>query len=297
MNPAYEAEVLRHLAAFFASGNVYKGKRPVHWCPACKTALAEAEIDYKDKTSPSIYVKFPVVSDLSRHFAGPGRARRSRHHLDDDPLDPAGQPGHRLPSRARLRRAGSRAARSTSSAQRLMPVVAEICGLEDPKVLAVFPGRALEGLKARHPFIDRDSLFVLAEYVTPRGRDGRRPHRPGPRPRRLPDRRRPTASTSTPRRRRGPLHCPRSPSYAGLNVFKANRIINDDMKKDGSLLHEKRDHPFLSALLALQEPGHLPGHRPVVHLHGHERPAGARPSRRSSASAGSPPGARSASPA
>ncbi|MGD0784018.1 MAG: class I tRNA ligase family protein, partial [Candidatus Aminicenantales bacterium] len=65
MNPSYEAEVLRQLAAFFAAGNVVKGKRAVHWCPVCKTALAEAEIIYKDKISPSIYVKFPVASDLS----------------------------------------------------------------------------------------------------------------------------------------------------------------------------------------------------------------------------------------
>jgi isoleucyl-tRNA synthetase len=68
MNPEYEADVLRYLASFFASGNVYKGLRPVHWCPHCQTALAEAEIEYKDRTSPSIYVKFPLVSDLSAKF-------------------------------------------------------------------------------------------------------------------------------------------------------------------------------------------------------------------------------------
>ena len=68
MNPEYEGEVLRFLAAFFASGNVYKGKRPVHWCLHCKTALAEAEIEYKDRKSPSVYVRFPMVSDLSKKY-------------------------------------------------------------------------------------------------------------------------------------------------------------------------------------------------------------------------------------
>ena len=68
MNPEYEADVLKHLAAFSRSGSVYKGLRPVHWCPHCQTALAEAEIEYKDQTPPSIYVKFPLLSDLSAKF-------------------------------------------------------------------------------------------------------------------------------------------------------------------------------------------------------------------------------------
>jgi len=68
MNPEYEADILRLLSAFFAAGNVYKGKRPVHWCLHCQTALAEAEIEYKEKKSPSIYVKFPLISDLSGEF-------------------------------------------------------------------------------------------------------------------------------------------------------------------------------------------------------------------------------------
>jgi isoleucyl-tRNA synthetase len=68
MHPAYEAKVLEYLAAFFEHGEVYKGKRPVHWCIHDRTALAEAEIEYKDKTSPSIYVRFEVVSDLGTKF-------------------------------------------------------------------------------------------------------------------------------------------------------------------------------------------------------------------------------------
>ncbi|MCK4430657.1 MAG: class I tRNA ligase family protein, partial [Candidatus Aminicenantes bacterium] len=68
MNPEYEGEVIRHLAAYFASDNVYKGKKPVYWCPNCQTALAEAEIEYEDRESPSIFVKFPVLSDLSQRF-------------------------------------------------------------------------------------------------------------------------------------------------------------------------------------------------------------------------------------
>ena len=170
--PGYEAEVLRYLAAFFASGNVYKGKRPVHWCLHCKTALAEAEIEYKDKTSPSIYVKFPVVSDLSQKYPRPGGPEGLCHHLDDDALDAAGQPGHRLPPRATNTRPARRAAEtSTSWPSGSCPSWPKSSGWQESKVLATFPGRTLEGLKARHPF-DRPRIALRPGRLRhPRGRD------------------------------------------------------------------------------------------------------------------------------
>ncbi|HXI09443.1 MAG TPA: class I tRNA ligase family protein, partial [Thermodesulfobacteriota bacterium] len=60
MNYGYQASILRELGRFNANGLVYKGKKPVHWCSSCRTALAEAEVEYADKTSPSVYVKFEV---------------------------------------------------------------------------------------------------------------------------------------------------------------------------------------------------------------------------------------------
>ena len=56
----YEAEIIRHLGVFFAKGSVYYGEKPVHWCFSCKTALAEAEVEYEDRTDPSVYVKMPI---------------------------------------------------------------------------------------------------------------------------------------------------------------------------------------------------------------------------------------------
>jgi isoleucyl-tRNA synthetase len=56
----YEAEIIRQLGVFFAKGSVYYGEKPVHWCFSCKTALAEAEVEYEDRTDPSVYVKMPV---------------------------------------------------------------------------------------------------------------------------------------------------------------------------------------------------------------------------------------------
>jgi isoleucyl-tRNA synthetase len=56
----YEAEIIRQLGVFFAKGAVYYGEKPVHWCFSCKTALAEAEVEYEDRTDPSVYVKLPI---------------------------------------------------------------------------------------------------------------------------------------------------------------------------------------------------------------------------------------------
>ncbi len=64
MTTGYEAATARELARFAERGGLYKGKKPVHWCPSCVTALAEAEVEYADHTSPSIYVKFPFVDEL-----------------------------------------------------------------------------------------------------------------------------------------------------------------------------------------------------------------------------------------
>ena len=65
MSYGYEADIARAFGEFVAMGLVYKGMKPVHWCISCKTALAEAEVEYEDHTSPSIYVGFPMISDLS----------------------------------------------------------------------------------------------------------------------------------------------------------------------------------------------------------------------------------------
>ena len=72
MNPGYEATIIREFGKFVERGGVYKGLKPVLWCTADQTALAEAEVEYEDHTSPSIYVKFPVVSSPSVLSSGAG---------------------------------------------------------------------------------------------------------------------------------------------------------------------------------------------------------------------------------
>ncbi len=78
MLPRYEADQLRALSQILHNGHIYKGFKPVYWCLDCRSALAEAEVEYEDKTSPAIDVRFPVsdVRDLEKRFGSGGRCAR-----------------------------------------------------------------------------------------------------------------------------------------------------------------------------------------------------------------------------
>src|SRR5881392_4531422 len=69
MDYKYEADIARALGKFVQKGLVYKGKKPVHWCIHCRTALAEAEVEYEPHTSPSIYVEFPLAPESAKELA------------------------------------------------------------------------------------------------------------------------------------------------------------------------------------------------------------------------------------
>ncbi len=236
MNPEYEAEVLRHLAAFFAMGNVYKGKRPVHWCPQCRTALAEAEIEYRDRKSLSIYVKFSMISDLSEKFPALKNKKVSVLIWTTTPwtlpanLAIAFHPEYEY---AAFQTDGE----VNIAAKRLIPLLAEELGFKQTKVLATFSGKEVEGLKARHPFIDRESVFVLADYVTLDQGTGCVHTAPGHGYEDYLTGLAYDLDIYTPVGSDGKF-VPQVERYGGMNVFEANKAINEDMKKDGTLIRE-----------------------------------------------------------
>src|SRR3989440_4721928 len=165
MSDHCEAETARLVARFVERGFVYKGARPVYWCIHDQTALAEAEVEYHQHTSPSVYVKFPLKSDPAQ--IDPTLVGRKVFALiwTTTPwtlpanLGIAVHPDFEYVAFA----SGDEV---YIVAAELLEVVTTRCGLADPKVLARFPGSKLDRLEAQHPWIDRPSLFMLGEHVT-----------------------------------------------------------------------------------------------------------------------------------
>ena len=94
MNYTYEAIIATECLKFALADNLFRSKKPIHWCCQCQTALAEAEIEYHDESSPSVFVKFQLQADLSRDVPGLSGETVSYRDLDHHALDPSGKPGH-----------------------------------------------------------------------------------------------------------------------------------------------------------------------------------------------------------
>ena len=165
MNFAYQATIVREFGKFLLNGSVYKGKKPVHWCPTCKTALAEAEVKYEDHRSPSIYVKFKMVSDLGNELPTlKGKPIFVIIWTTTPWTIPANLAIALHPDFTYV--AADVGGEVFILAEGLLENVMEKFGIRRYQVLEKFSGKRLEGLKCRHPFLERDSLIILASYVT-----------------------------------------------------------------------------------------------------------------------------------
>ena len=163
MDPAYEAEILGGFASFIEQGLVYRSKKPVYWSIPCETALAEAEIEYQDKRSFSIWVAFPVPAPAAKGLA-PAHPLSVVIWTTTPWTLPANLAIAVHPELDYVEvRHGDR---SFLVAAALRDAFVAACGLEGAVDGFRVTGRALEGLVARHPFIDRASPVVLADYVT-----------------------------------------------------------------------------------------------------------------------------------
>ncbi|MEO7190549.1 MAG: isoleucine--tRNA ligase [Vicinamibacterales bacterium] len=169
MTPEYQSAIVRALGTFVARGLVYKGKKPVYWCLRDRTALAEAEVEYDNHASPSIYVEFSAAAEEAAAFAGliPGLAGRPVSVLiwTTTPwtipanLAVAFHPDYDY---AAFEFEG----RAIIVAEAMAAKVAEVTGRGLGASLGTFKGRALEGRRFLHPLYARDSVGVLADYVT-----------------------------------------------------------------------------------------------------------------------------------
>ena len=169
MNYGYQAAIVRALGTFVEKGMVYKGKKPVHWCLHCRTALAEAEVEYEPHTSPSIYVEFRLALDCAGELAARVPALAGRYV---SALIWTTTPWT-IPSNLAIAFHpdlvyGAYPVGNTHVivAQALAERVSKATGQSFGEPVATFPGTAMERLVFRHPLYDRDSLGVLGDYVT-----------------------------------------------------------------------------------------------------------------------------------
>ncbi|UKL13694.1 isoleucine--tRNA ligase [Dissulfurimicrobium hydrothermale] len=166
----YEASIAREFCRIFNEGHVIKNKKPVHWCPTCVTALAEAEVEYEDHRSPAITVKFKAEDDLTDWL----KARIKDLARPASVLIWTTTPWT-LPANMAIALHPEfdylvvevKDEVWILAEGRLLQILA-LCGLEqtDARILGRFKGAELEGLSARHPFLDRSSRIILADYVT-----------------------------------------------------------------------------------------------------------------------------------
>jgi isoleucyl-tRNA synthetase len=193
MNAGYEAQTVRELARFAERGSMYRQKKPVHWCPRDRTALAVSEIEYQKHTSPSIYVAMQLTSDAGKLH--PSLAGKDVHlviwtttpwtlpanlaiaanakftyvaYQLDNGVNPAGGSKIVIIAKELLAQFLADCAPGDLLLKDAAAVgVSDAAVLRDPsKILAFIDGDALAGLEYRHPFLDRTSPVLLGEHVT-----------------------------------------------------------------------------------------------------------------------------------
>ncbi|HWW24115.1 MAG TPA: class I tRNA ligase family protein, partial [Edaphobacter sp.] len=164
MNPQYESIVLKTFFSFYENGFVYKGLRAVYWCMHDETALAEAEVEYENHTSPTVWVKYALADDPAKIDAALAGKKVSTIIWTTTPWTlPASMAVAFHPDEEYVALESSGEVYIVAS--KLAKDVVEKCGLAGPHELAHFPGRKMERLNFQHPFLDRKILGVLADYV------------------------------------------------------------------------------------------------------------------------------------
>jgi isoleucyl-tRNA synthetase len=244
----YEATIIRSLANIIRNNHVQKGYKPVHWCLDCASALAEAEVEYAEKTSPSIDVRFGIVDQTD--FWG----RFSHVHKGMGPISipiwtttPWTLPANEAVALNPLLQyvlIASKVPEQLLIAEDLLSSVLLRYKIEEHTILGRIIGEKLAGIKLKHPFYDKQVPVITGEHVTveagtgavhtapAHGVDdymmGKKYHLPLENP--VGDDGCFTAST---------------PLFAGLYVSKANEKVIEELQAKGALIHqEKVEHSY-----------------------------------------------------
>ncbi|NKE93894.1 isoleucine--tRNA ligase [Pantoea agglomerans] len=242
-----EANIIRALSKIIGNGHLHKGAKPVHWCLDCRSALAEAEVEYYDKTSPSIDVMFNAIdADAVRQAFGVTQV--------NGPISmviwtttPWTLPANRAISlnaefEYQLLQIDGRA---LILAKDLVESVMKRAGVSEWQVLGECKGAALELQKFQHPFLALESLVVLGDHVTLEAGTGAVHTAPGHGPDDYVIGQKYGIETANPVGPDGRYLPGTYPTLDGVNVFKANDMIVELLKEKGALLHvEKLLHSY-----------------------------------------------------
>ncbi len=238
MNFPYEAVTIRECGNFALNGSMYKSKKPIYWCTSCQTALAEAEVEYEQHTSPSIFVRFPIISDLSETYPV---LKGKNVFIVIWTTTPWTIPANLAVA---LHPDYEYVAVDVGNndvlilAKYLMDPCMHTFGISSYKVLADLDVAGLEKIKAKHPLYDRDSLIVLAPYVTLDAGTGCVHTAPG----------HGREDYETGLAYGLDVYSPVDDQgcftedvgyFAGENVFEANKHVNQKLQEEGALLKEE----------------------------------------------------------
>ncbi|CAL1241775.1 isoleucine--tRNA ligase [Candidatus Methylocalor cossyra] len=241
-----EADIVRALGRICANGHLVKGAKPVHWCTDCGSALAEAEVEYEDKDSPAIDVRFRVLDPeglIGRCHSVPGQAGGGPLAVVIWTTTPWTLPANQAVALgpdieyavAECPLTGER----LLVADALLKDVMLRYGIEDYRVVAYARGAALEGLWLQHPFYFRQVPIVLGEHVTLEAGTGAVHTAPGHGQEDYVVGQRYGLPLDNPVADDGTF-LPDTPLFAGEHVLSANSHIIEVLKEHGALLHEAR---------------------------------------------------------
>jgi isoleucyl-tRNA synthetase len=169
MDPAYEANILRVFAKLVENGSIYQSKKPVQWSYGAQTALAEAEVEYADKVSPAIFVKFPLN--------GSAGVSPALSNIKDINMVIWTTTPWTLPANLGIalhpeftyvvgKFSNGEKEETFVIVRELLETFAEKTGYALKETLSELKGKELEGAEAQHPFLDRTSKIILANFVT-----------------------------------------------------------------------------------------------------------------------------------
>ncbi len=232
MTPSYQADIVRELGKFYEKGLVYRAKKPVYWCPSCITALAEAEIEYSEEKSPSIYVAFEVLFPESKELP-------NNTYLVIWTTTP-----WTLPANVAVAVNPELDYVLLASSGKVFIVAKEL--LSDFKdktgtsgeVLKTLKGTELEGLNYKHPFMDRVGKVVLADYVASDTGTGLVHIAPGHGEEDYQVSLKYSLPVLVPVDDYGRFNSEAPSWLEGVKIWEANKIISQKLKETGNLLYE-----------------------------------------------------------